>query len=332
MRMHDEPIPQPGPGEALVRVGSVGVCASDVHWWKDGRIGSTAISEPLVLGHEAAGTVEAIGEGVTEVKPGQRVAIEPSQPCLECEFCQAGHYNVCPSVKFFGTPPTDGCFRDYVVWPASLLMPIPDTISMDEAAMLEPLAVGVYASQLAAIKPGETVAIIGAGAIGLSVLQTAKLADASTVLISEPIAARRELALKLGADYTCSPEDLAQMTAEITSGRGFDVVFECAGQIETVRETARIARILGRVMIVGIPRGDDYPFDASAARRKQLTVTFVRRSNLTAEPAIELARDGKVDAASYATHIFPLERAAEALELAESKSDGVIRAIVRVSE
>lgn len=332
MQMHDEPLPQPGPGEVLVRVGSVGVCASDAHWWRDGRIGSTALSGSLVLGHEAAGTVEAVGECVTTVKPGQRVAIEPSRPCMECEFCAEEHYNVCPSVRFFGTPPTDGCFRDFVVWPAELLLPVPDSISMDEAAMLEPLAVGVYAAELAAIKPGETVAIFGSGAIGLSVLQSVKVAGAGMTLVSEPIEARRKLAKKLGADHTCTPEELHEQVQALTNGRGFDVVIECAGQIETVRETSRVARILGRVLIVGIPREDDYSFDASAARRKQLTVTFVRRSNLTAEKSIELVKDGKVDVASYATHVFPLERTNEALELSELKADGVIRAVVRVSE
>jgi L-iditol 2-dehydrogenase len=328
--MHDEPIQEPGPGEVLVRIGSVGVCASDVHWWRHGRIGSTELSDPLVLGHEASGTVEAVGEGVTNVSTGQRVALEPSRPCLECEICASGNYNVCPDVRFFGTPPTDGCFRDYVVWPASLVLPVPDSISLDEAAMLEPLAVGVFAVDLAVIRPGESVAILGAGAIGLSVLQSLKVAGVGKMLVVDPIEFRCDLAVKLGADVVCEPSEALSAMEQLTNGRGFDIVFECAGDIAAVRETAKLARILGRVMIVGIPREDEYPFDAGAARRKQLSVVFVRRSNLTTERAIELVESGKINVSSYVTHVFPLERTEEALKLAESKADGVLRAVVGI--
>lgn len=330
LRMHDESVPQPGPGEVLVRVGSVGVCASDVHWWRHGRIGTTRLSDPLVLGHEASGLIEAVGEGVTNVTPGTKVALEPSRPCLECEFCASGDYNVCPSVRFFGTPPTDGCFRDYVVWPASLVLPVPDSVSLDEAAMLEPLAVGLFAADLAKIQPGESAIILGAGAIGLSVLQALQVAGVGKALIVDPIGSRRALALKLGANGACGPSEAVAMTQEVTHGRGFDVVLECSGEIEAVRETAKLARILGRVMIVGIPQEDEYPFDAGSARRKQLTAVFVRRSNLTTERAIELVAKGKIDVASYATHAFPLDQTGKALALAESKADGVLRAVVRI--
>ncbi len=332
LRLTDEPIPTPGPGEALVRVTSVGVCASDVHWWRDGRIGSTKLDKPLVLGHEGAGVVEAVGKDVTSVVQGSRVAIEPAQPCFQCEFCRNGNYNVCPSVMFFGTPPTDGCFREYVVWPERLLIPIPDEISMDEAAMVEPLAVGVYAAELAGFRAGETVAIFGAGAIGLSVLQPARLAGVGKVLVIEPVAERRAMAKRLGADEVCDPSEAAAIAEKLTGGRGFDVVVECAGSVEAVRATASLARVLGRIVIVGIPRGDDYTFDASAARRKQLSVAFVRRSNNTTEESLELVRDGRINVASYATHTFGLEAVAEAMEMAETKSGGVIRAVVRVSE
>lgn len=331
LRWHDEPIPQPGPGEVLIRMGSVAVCASDVHWYLDGRIGATMLAAPTVLGHEPSGTIEAVGEGVTKVVAGQRVAVEPAKPCRKCELCATGYYNVCPDVEFFGTFPVDGCFREYVAWPADLVVPIPDSISMDEAAMLEPLAIGVFANDLAAVKPGETVVILGAGAVGLSVLQPTKLAGASKILVSDPVKERRDTAIKLGADAACDPADVESVASEMTSGRGFDVVFECAGDMAAVRQTTTLARVMGRIAIIGIPEGDDYVFAASASRRKQLTVIFVRRSNNTLERAVELVRDGKVDVASFATHLFPLDRTEDALKLAESKADGVIRAVVRVS-
>lgn len=331
LKMHDEPVPSPGPGEVLIRVTSVGICASDVHWWRDGRIGTTVLDKPIVLGHEAAGTIESVGEGVTSVKSGQRVAIEPARPCFECEFCTSGRWNVCPNVLFFGTPPTDGCFQDFIVWPEKLVLPIPDELTNDEAAMVEPLAVGLYAAELAAVQQRESVAILGAGAIGLSTLQSIKMAGAGKVLVVDPVESRRALALKLGADAACSPEEAEARAKELTDGRGFDVVVECAGEPDAVRQSARLARVLGRAVIVGIPRGDDYPFDASAARRKQLAAQFVRRSNNTTELAIELVRERKIDVASLATHIFPLEQVDEAMRMAETKSNGVLRAVIRVS-
>ncbi|MCL5103997.1 MAG: NAD(P)-dependent alcohol dehydrogenase [Armatimonadetes bacterium] len=334
LRMHEEPEPRPGPGEVQIRIMSVGVCASDVHWYRDGRIGSTVISDPIVLGHEASGVISALGEGVRGLAVGDRVAIEPAKPCMECESCKAGHYNVCPGIPFFGTPPTDGCFRDYVTWPASLALRIPDSVSFDDAAMVEPLAVGVYAVELAELKPEDTVVVLGAGAIGLSTVQAAKVAGARRIIVSEPIAARRELAIKLGACDAIDPlaSDAVEEVKRLTGGRGADAVFECAGDSEAVLQSSRMARVLGKVMIIGIPDDDTYQFDASASRRKQLTAIFVRRSNLTTEKSIEMVAEGKVDVKSYATHHFSLEDAGKALELAATKGDGLVRAVVVVSD
>ena len=331
LRMHDEPKPEPKDGEALVRIASVGICASDVHWFKDGRIGTTKLTEPLVLGHEASGVVEAVGDGVDGIKPGMRVAIEPSKPCGRCEFCRSGNMNVCPDVLFFGTPPTDGCLRDYVTWPAQLLLPVPDALTMDEAAMTEPLAIGIYAVKLAQVEPNSSAAVLGAGAVGLSVLQALRTKGVEKIVVSEPIESRRSLALKLGAYAACSPEEVGSVCRDLTNGKGIDIVFECAGIAEAVAESSRLARVLGKVMVVGIPDEDSYIFDASASRRKQLTAIFVRRSNQTTEEAITLTEKRLVDIASYATHTFTLEQAEEALKLAESKADGVLRAVVHVS-
>lgn len=359
LRMHDEPVPMPGPGEALVRVASVGICASDVHYYRDGRIGSTILTGPIVLGHEASGVIAALGEGVTAPPVGARVAIEPARPCMRCEFCRAGHYNVCPDIPFFGSPPTDGCLRDYVCWPAELCLPVPDSVSFVEAAMTEPLAIGLHAVSLAGVPAGPgrgeasaeahvsdrpslypanaslrrpTAAVLGAGAIGLSVLQALKVAGIERVIVSEPIRKRRELAARLGACGIIDPSssNSEEEVAALTDGRGADMVFECTGEEDAVREACRIARPLGKLVILGIPAGEDYPFDASTARRKELTAVFVRRSNATTERAIELVARGHVDVACFATHHFPLERAADALELALSRRDGVVRAMVRL--
>lgn len=332
LKMHDEPIPEPSPGEVQIQVKSVGICASDLHYYRDGKIGTTKLTAPLVIGHEASGIVTALGRGVTELQVGDRVAIEPAKPCMQCEYCAAGKYNVCPGIPFFGTPPTDGCLRDYITWPESLALKVPDSLSFDEIAMLEPFAVGAYAAELADMNPDDTVVILGAGAIGLSTLQSAKMMGVKRVIVSEPLEARRNLASELGASDVIAPSNSEEEVNRLTSGRGADVVFECTGEENAVRESSRLAKVLGKVIVVGIPDGDDYSFDASAARRKQLTAIFVRRSNLTTEKSIEWAAEGKIDIASYATHRFPLENAQEAMELAINKSDGVIRAIIAVNE
>lgn len=338
--MHDEPIPNPGPGEVRLKIVSVGVCASDLHYYRDGRIGTTVLREPLVIGHEASGVVDALGEDVTNVKVGDRVAIEPTNPCGKCEWCLTGHFNVCPNVKFFGTPPENGCLRDYILWPAELAIKVPDSMSMDEAAIVEPLAVGVYAAKLAKIGTsatdascGETVAILGAGAIGLSALQSVKAMGAERVILSEPVKERRELAKRLGATEVIDPSacDAVDEFHRLTEGFGPHVVIECTGEDSATLEASRIVRILGRVVVVGIPDKEEYAFEASVSRRKELSVVFCRRSNLAAETAIEWMAEGKVDGACMATHRFPLEQTEEAMKLAIAKSDGVVRAIVAVN-
>lgn len=332
LRMHDEPVPEPRPGWVQIQVKSVGVCASDLHWYREGRIGNTAMTDPIILGHEASGMITALGEGVEGLKVGDRVAIEPAKPCMECEFCKAGHFNVCPGIPFFGTPPTDGCFRDYITWPAALVLKVPDTVSYDDAAMVEPLAVGVYAVELSRVLPGSAIAILGAGAIGLSTLQAARLAGVGRVIVSDPIPARRQVALKLGADEAVEPSGLADAVARVTNGRGVDIAFECSGSEEAVRECCEVVRVLGEVIIVGIPDGDTYPFAASPSRRKQLSAIFVRRSNLTTDKSIEWVAEGKVDVKSYASHHFSLEQTKEAMELATTRGDGLVRAVIVVNE
>lgn len=321
-RLHDEPVPQPSSGEVLIRVGSVSVCASDIHWYQDGRIGPTILKEPTILGHEASGIIAGLGNDVKGLEIGQRVAIEPARPCFECEWCRKGFFNVCPEVKFFGTAPTDGAFRDFLTWPARLVEKIPDSMSLDEAAIAEPLGVGMHAVNIADIEGASRVAILGAGAIGLSVLQYLRLVSSAQTVISDPVNERREIAASLGADAVCRPDEMKGP---------FDLVFECTGEADAVLQCAKICRIMGQVIIVGIPTDDRYTFDASAARRRQLRVVFSRRSNETLGRVIELISEKKLDASALATHTFPLEELETAFRLAAKKEDGVIRAIIKVS-
>lgn len=333
LQFHDEPAPDVGPDEVLVKVGSVGICASDVHYYKEGRIGDQIVKAPIILGHEFSGTVVKVGSNVKTLAEGARVAVDPAQPCGECAICKEGYTNLCPKVRFFGTPPIDGALREYLAWPAELCIQVSEQTSLDEAAMIEPLAVGVYAVDLAEMAGGEAVAVLGVGAIGLSVLQAAKVVGAGKIIVSEPIAARRELARKLGADVVIDPGAVDSTAAIMEeSGGGVEIAFECAGMPDAVAQTVEVVRPKGRVVVVGIPEEDHYCFGASLCRRKELNVQFVRRSRNSSERSVEMVERGLIDVRSYATHHFTLDQAGDAIKLAGEKTDGVLRAVVRVSE
>lgn len=333
MRFHDEPIPEIRPNEVLIKVGSVGICASDVHYYREGRIGDQIVENPTIMGHEFSGTIVKIGDNVTSLTVGMRVAVEPGKHCKDCDACQQGYINLCPNVIFFGTPPVDGSLREYLAWPAELCIPVSEQVSLDEAAMVEPLGVGVYSVDLAEMAGGETVAILGAGAIGLSVLQAARVAGAGRIIITDPIPERRELALKLGADAAIDPREtdtIDRMLRE-TDG-GAEIVFECAGMPDSTWQTTYLVRPKGRIVIVGIPEEDNYSFNASLSRRREANVQFVRRSKNTGERCVEMVERGLVNVAAYGTHIFPFEQSEEAFRLAMEKRDGVLRAVIRVSD
>ena len=332
MRFHDEPVPEIGPDEVLIRVGSVGVCASDLHYYREGRIGDQVVEKPHVLGHEFSGTVVKAGEQVKTLAEGARVAVDPGKACKECDQCREGYPNLCRNIIFFGTPPVDGVLCEYVAWPAELCVHVSESMSLDEAAMIEPLAVGVYAVDLAEMAGGESVVILGAGAIGLSALQAARVVGAGKIIVTEPIPERRAMGLKLGADLAIdSTEDATERILQETGG-GAEVVFECAATPESIWQSVEVARPSGRVLIVGIPEDDRYCFPGSASRRRAINLQFVRRSRNTAERSVEMVERGLVGVKDYVTHHFAFDQAEDAFKLAMEKTDGVLRAVIRVAE
>lgn len=323
--------PIPGEGEVLVRVRAVGICASDVHYFRDGRIGDAVVTEPFILGHEFAGEIAEVGPGVTNVKPGDRVAVEPSIPCHECDVCAAGDYNLCRNVKFCGTPPYHGSMCEFLAWPASLVETVPDSMSLGEAAMLEPLAVGVYAVEISPDIRGKTIGVLGVGAIGLSILQAAKAAGCGEAFVTDPLPTRLAIARELGADRTFDADkDVVEAVKEATGGRGLDVVYEAAGENEAVCQATEMVRPSGWVIIGGIPREDSMTVTASVVRRKGVTMRLVRRSKDTLRRSIHLVEEGKVDVASYITHKFPLDRVMEAFEIARDRKDVSVRVLVEL--
>jgi L-iditol 2-dehydrogenase len=333
LRTEEMPKPEPGPGEVLVRIQAVGVCGSDVHYYRDGRIGDTIIRNPIVLGHEPAGVIEAVGERVAQFGIGDRVAVDPALSCGVCEWCLEGNPNLCPDVRFFGTPPTDGAFREFLTHPAHAVFKLPDDLSFSEGAMLEPFGVAVHAVDLGKVRTGYSAAILGVGSIGLCVLQLARLGGAAEIFVTDLIDSRLDLARRLGADVALRADnDPVGCIRELTGGRGVDVVFEAAGALETPQQAVDLLKPGGASVLIGICPEDRIPLRASAARRKGITIRMARRMKHVYPRAIRLAERNMVDLKCLVTHRYPIERIAEAFDVVGGYQDGVVKAIVTAGE
>jgi L-iditol 2-dehydrogenase len=304
----ERPTPEPGPGEVVVRVASVGVCGSDVHYYDHGRIGQYVVEQPLVLGHEASGVVTALGAGVSSPAIGQRVSIEPGVPDLVCEQCLAGRYNLCPGMRFYATPPIDGAFAEYVVVHAAFAHPVPDSISDDAAALLEPLSVGIWACRKAGVTAGSRVLITGAGPIGLVSVQAARAFGATDIVVSDVNPARLALARDLGATQV-----LDARTADVEDlPRPPDVLLECSGHPAATVAGIRALAPAGRAVLVGMG-GDELPLPLSVVQERELEVTGTFRYAGTWPTAIALVAAGRVDLDRLVAGAYALGEAEDAL-------------------
>ena len=314
LRFSDEPVLPPGAHETLVRVASVGVCGSDTHWFSEGGIGGASLTKPLVLGHEFTGVVES---GPLK---GKRVAVDPAMPCGECEWCLEGNPNLCPNIRFAGTGEVDGALRDYVTWPSKNLYPLPDGISNEAGALLEPLGVALHAHSLATIRPGMSVGVYGSGPVGLLAIQLAHLSGAGRIFATDVLPARLEEAQAMGAtEAMVADGNESAFILKATQGRGVDVAFEAAGDNEAVQTAIATAKPGGRVVIIGIPSEDRTTFTASTARRKGLTILICRRMKGTYPRAISLVAQGKIDLEGLMTHRYAFKDSLEAFKMAERR-------------
>jgi L-iditol 2-dehydrogenase len=330
-RVFDGPTSDPGPGEVQVRVRSVGICGSDLHYFEDGGIGSAKQCLPTVLGHEPTGEVFKTGAGVTGWLPGDRAMLEPAVYCYHCEFCRSGRHNVCSNISFFSTPPEPGFFREFVNMPAHNLAPLPTELDWNIGTLFEPLAVALHSLNLAPITFGETAAVFGTGPIGLLTIAALKASGAGRVWAIEPVAERRELAKLIGADAVLDPRqvDVVHQIALDTGRRGVDIAFDCACKENTIGQTIHTVRNAGRVVITGIPSEISTPVDMHELRRKEAVLFNVRRSNHETDAAVHMLREQPKRFAPIITHTLPIESIQRAFEMLEQKQDGASKIVLQ---
>jgi L-iditol 2-dehydrogenase len=325
LRLHDEPRPAARPGEVLLRVSAVSVCGSDMHYYHEGGIGPAVIRAPMTPGHEFAATVvDGTGES-HGLADGTLVAVDPAQHCGRCEQCHAGYPNLCPNVRFLGSPGVDGGLAEYLSVPPGSLYPVPADFSPALTALLEPLGVALHALDVTKLRPMSGVTVLGAGPIGLMLMQVARVCGADHVRVVEPRAARRALALELGAD---SVHEHYSEILDLTAGRGEDYVLEATTSPDAPEQAAQVARIGGRVTLVGIPDGDHFGMSAANARRKGLIIKLARRMGHVYPRAIELVRQGRVNIAPIATHHYPMNEAPTAFRDAHESPGGFLKAVI----
>ncbi len=312
--IEERPDPEPGPHEAVVRTEAVGVCGSDTAYYTVGRIGDYVVDGPIILGHEVAGQVVQLGSEVTNVAVGDRVAIEPGTPCRNCRECMAGRYHLCPDLVFLATPPYHGALIQRMTIDARNLYPIPDSMTYEEGALLEPLSVGIWGCKRAGLQAGDDVLVTGAGPVGLLAAASARALGAGGVTVTDVSEFRLDLASSMGfnAEHTDTPTE-----------DEFDVLLECSGAPGVLGQAMRRLRPAGRAAMIGMSKEEAIGLPLSQLNVNELTLSLVNRYNHTWPLAIELVSSGRIDVAPLVTHHFPLAESADALMLSSRVSDSI---------
>ncbi|GIY91660.1 sorbitol dehydrogenase [Caerostris extrusa] len=325
-------IPNPSSHQVLLAIHTVGICGSDVHFWKSGRLGNFVVTGPLVLGHESSGTVVKVGSNVKHLKEGDRVAIEPGIPCRKCEFCVEGRYNLCPEEKFAATPPDDGTLCRYYCHEADFCFKLPDNVSLEEGALLEPLSVAVHACRRASVTAGMSVLICGAGPIGLVSFLTCKAMGVTKICITDISESRLDFAKKLGADSRVCVRDMDIKIAlkEINSklGGSADVTLECSGAESSIRLGAHVTKSGGVLMLIGIG-APEIKFPILETCLREVDIKGILRYANCYPSALELVASGAVDLKPLITHRFTLEEVHKAFETSYSGADGAVKVLIR---
>jgi L-iditol 2-dehydrogenase len=319
--------------DVLIRITTVGVCGSDIHYYTSGRIGSQIVQYPFIIGHEAAGIVERTGKAVTRVETGQRIAIDPAVSCGHCDQCLSGRENTCRELLFMGCPKQlDGCLCEYVVLSEKCCFPIIDTMTFDQATLSEPLSIGVYSVERSAPAARANVAILGAGPIGISIFHVLRATGIGDVYVTDKIEARLRSLAPLHPRWSGNP-DRTDVLRDITACEPLllDVVYECSGDPEAIHQALRLLKPGGKLVLVGIPASDEIVLPIHELRRKEITILNIRRQVHCTQKALDLLAQRKVNMDAMVTHHFPLEETQEAFDLVANYRDGVMKAMMTIA-
>ncbi len=333
LRYEQVPVPQAGPDEVLVEIAANGLCGSDIHFFKEGKLGPFVVDRPYIPGHEACGVVVREAERPGGPRRGQRVALEPGIPCRRCALCKSGRYNLCRDVVFMSAPPVNGTFAEYAAVAADFAHPLPDSVDDESGAFVEPVSVGVQACTRAGLRAAATIAVIGAGPIGLVTMLVARAFGATTAYLIDRLPSRLALGASLGATATidASAADAAARIAELTDGAGADFVFDASGSSAACASAPTLAARGGSVTIIGWPEKSTFPYPVELIIEKELDVHGTNRYANAFPRAISLLASGKVDIHPLVSHRFSLDKVAEAFSFAADHPAETIKVMVRGS-
>lgn len=328
----DVPVPKVMDNEVLVKVDAVGICGSDVHYYQHGRIGDFVVEGDFILGHECAGEVVEVGSKVKNLVVGDRVALEPGKTCGKCEFCKSGKYNLCPDVEFFATPPYHGVFTNYVTHPEDMCFKLPENVSNVEGALVEPLAVGLHATEIGGVKLGDTVVIYGSGCIGLVTLLASKARGASKIIVVDVLENRLKTAKKLGATHVINSreEDAVKAIDTITEGKGAHVVIDAAAADATVRQTVDVLKVGGTIVLVGMTAKDEVNFNFMKLMSKEGTFKTIFRYRNLYPVAINAIASGSINVKDIVSHEFEFDKTKEAFDFVVNNAKDVVKAVIRI--
>jgi L-iditol 2-dehydrogenase len=329
MEFRDVPVPEIKPDEVLVKMEAIGICGSDLHYYSHGRIGNFVVEFPFILGHECAGTVVQAGSDVHHLRVGDRVALEPGVPCGKCEFCLGGQYNLCPEVRFFATPPYQGCLMNYVVHRASFAFKLPDHVTSVEGALVEPLAIGINAALTGGIRLGDTVVIFGAGCIGLVTLLAARASGAAKVIVVDVLDKRLGVAAGLGAiTMNARQADVVVEIKKLTDRRGARVVIDCAGTSVTIPQTVQIAKAGGKIVLVGLAADTIDGVPLAPISTKELTITSIFRYKNLYPTTIQAIAEGKIDIKGIISNRYHFEETPRAYAESVANLKDIVKGVI----
>ena len=324
IRIEERAVPKTGPREVLIEIKAIGVCGSDVHYYEHGRIGSYVVRQPLILGHESAGVIVDVGEGVGRERIGQRVAIEPGVPDGVCRQCRTGHYNLCPNVRFFGTPPIDGAFTNYVTILSDFAYALPDQMSDEEGALIEPLSVGLWACRKAKLRGGDHVLITGAGPVGILAMKVALALGVTEITMTDISPQRLEVARKLGATRTVNVAQQSLADAGVEA----DVLIECSGNQRALKDGILALQPAATAVAVGMGPGEEASIPLSFIQNREIILTGTFRYANTYADAIALVASGHIDLKPIITGHYTLAEAEQALQATQNDPANIKSVVV----